>query len=242
MNAASHPYRTFACTACGYTFPAPVSCGNRFCPVCSHPRRRRAAAKLRALVSTIKPPPFHTLKHLTLTVRSGADLDIMHRSLISSFRRLRAHRLWRDKVRGGAYVLELTGRPGQWHLHLHSIIEARYIPWTLLHDNWQKVAPGRGVFIATRPPKLICHYLTAYLTKNELSPDFAKQAGSALRSSRLFSTFGTWHDITLRLKPQPYPCPKCHDSTWFPLDLLSIINKIGYLPRRHHHERESHDA
>lgn len=237
MDADRHLYRTFACTACGHTIKAPVSCGNRFCPVCSGPRRRRASAKLRLLASQISPPFGYTFKHLTLTIRSSQDLSRMHRNLVSGFRCLRQSALWRSKVRGGAYTLELTGRPGAWHLHLHAILEARYIPWSLLHSRWLKVSKSHGVFIATRPRKLVIHYLTKYLTKNELSPDILKSAGFDLRSARLFNTFGSWHSVSIKLPNASYPCPKCGQISWFPLDLLDIINKIGYLPRKRKHER-----
>jgi hypothetical protein len=239
LDADRHLYRTFACTACGYTFQAPVACGNRFCPVCSSPRRRRAAQKLRALVASITPPFPHTFKHLTLTVPSHPDLNVMHRDLLLGFRRLRQRSLWKRTVRGGAFTLELTGRPGAWHLHLHAILEARYIPWNLLHQGWQKVSPGRGVFIATRPPRVITHYLTGYITKNELSADNQKTASNALKSSRLFCTFGTWHNLTIKLPRRGFDCPICHDDSCYPLDLLNIINRIGYLPRKRHKERAS---
>lgn len=236
MDADRHLYRTFACTACGYIFKAPISCGNRFCSVCSTPRRRRAAQKLRFLVTQIRPPAFYTFKHLTLTIRNGSDLDVMYRSLLCGFRRLRQHRLWKSKVRGGAFILELTGQPGNWHLHLHAIIEARYVPWSLLHDQWQKVSTGHGVWIATRPPGVILNYLTSYLTKNQLPPESQKQAAHALRNARLFQTFGVWHNLTVTLPKVNYPCPKCGDCSYYPLDLLEIINRIGYLPRRRRKE------
>lgn len=237
LDADRHFYRTFACTACGYTFKAPLSCSDRFCPVCSSPRRRRTAAKLRALVTQIHPPFAHSFKHLTLTIRNHPDLPWMHRTLLQSFRRLRSHLLWQRTVRGGAFVFETTGQPGNWHLHLHAILEARYIPWSLLHDRWQKVSAGRGVYITTAPPKRICWYLTKYLTKNQLSAEASRSASKDLASTRLFTTFGTWHNISIKLPHIGYPCPKCNDSTWFPLDLLDIINRIGYLPRKRKKER-----
>lgn len=224
------------CTKCGYDFKAPVSCGNRFCEVCSGPRRRRVRAKLSSLVDATRLPFAHSLRHLTLTVPNQTDLSAAHRHLVHSFRRLRQRAFWRNKVRGGAVVFELTGAPGTWHLHLHAIIVSRYLPHSLLVKHWKQVSGGIGVYITCRPPKVVLRYLTSYLSKCSLSAEHAQEASDSLKQSRIFSCFGTWHDLIKTIPPILSVCPKCGDVSWYPLTYLSRAAERGYYLRPHHHK------
>ena len=214
----SHQWRTIVCSSCQYTFKVPLYCLNRFCPVCTGSRRRRIRSKLTSLASQVKPSPGYSLKHLTLTIPNSADPFSTCRSLVCSFRRLRQRSFWGSKVRGGAYVIEVTGKPGSWHVHLHSIVESKYLPFPVLLKYWRRVSPGRGVYIKAAPPHAITHYLTKYLTKSDLPVEHQKILAKAMRGLRLFQCFGTWHDLIITQAKVDYCCPSCGDVCWFPLD------------------------
>lgn len=216
----SHTYRRIVCLSCGFTFDVPIYCGNRFCNTCARPRLRRIRAKLNALLTSVRPSPGYSIKFLTLTIPNTPDLRAAHLILLRSFRRLRQRALWNRRVRGGAYVLELTGNPSSWHLHLHAIIESRYIPVKQLSRTFEKAGGGRIVWITRIPPHAASLYLTKYLTKSSLPLDSQREASLALAGARLFQPFGSWHDLSLSLPKVHYVCPRCNSVAWSDLDTL----------------------
>lgn len=223
-----HEFKSILCSFCGFEIRVPVYCGNRFCPICSGPRLARVQKRLNLLIKQIPFVKGCDLKHLTLTIMNCPDLDSMVANLVSSFRKLRHRRLWKSYVLGGAFVIEVTGDVGNWHAHIHSIIQSSYIPWKALLAEWMTCSNGRGVFIQRIPKREIVRYLTKYLSKNGVAPDLANTTGQALTGYRLFQTFGKWHGISTKLARTPYPCPKCKSTSWIPLDIL-LLPDISYI-------------
>ena len=213
-----HDFRQFACSHCGRDFLAPVSCGNRFCPVCSGRKRRRLRAQLRAVLATLPAARTFPVRFLTLTVPVNPELRNTARVLIASLRRLRQRKWWKSRVRGGCYVLEVAGRPGAWHLHLHVIIEGTFLPKRQLSAEWAKVSPGRIVRVRAFPPAVIAGYITKYITKSALSPSLQSAASGALQSARLFAFFGSWLKVIHKVKSPPAVCPSCGYDCWIWMD------------------------
>jgi len=209
-----HPYQTIFCTNCGHARRVPAYCGNRFCPICTRGQKLRAKRKLQAIVSRCRPLPGHSIKHLTLTIPNVVKPEWGVDTLVASFRKLRQRAFWRHYVAGGAYVLEITNTGNGWHVHMHAIIQARFIPWKLLLKHWMSVSSGRVTWISEVPTKVAISYLTAYLYKCSLSEHHQKQASDALRNRRLFPTFGSWHDIHVKLSHGDLVCPICRHSVW----------------------------
>lgn len=215
-----HTFRTLFCGACGYRKQIPVSCGNRFCPVCSLARRSRTLKRLRAIILKVRPKYPYSTKHLTLTIPNSYKADVGAAYLVACFRKLRQRLFWRRHVVGGAYALDITGSPGRWHVHLHAVIEARFTPWRRLLAEWKRVAKASGVFIQEVPPKYVLSHLTTYVTKNDIPEQYQIIISDALRNYRLFQTFGTWHSIKVHLSHSDFKCPKCSNTTWLPEELL----------------------
>lgn len=163
------------------------------------------------------------LSHLTLSTANCSDLSAGVRSLISSFRRLRQRKLWRSHVSGGAYVIEVTGHPGSWHPHLHIIIESTYIEWSQLLSAWQSVSGGSSVYIQRIPGKQAVAYLTKYISKPSVNTTLLSQLNAALKDTRMFQPFGTWHSVRLPVVKKSYPCPECGCDVWVPEILIDII-------------------
>lgn len=225
-----HQYRTIACTGCGHTITVPVSCGNRFCPTCSGPRRRRVQAKLKALCQLSHPSPGYRLRFLTLTTPNVSNLGTGADHLVTSFRRLRSSNFWRTRVTGGAYVMEVTGTAGRWHLHLHAIIESRYLPVYRLSKVWQRCSGGRIVYVKNVPVREMINYVTKYVTKSILPHDQQLIASKQLRNRRVFCPFGTWHNISLTIPKIDYCCPICGNTVWLPLDerVLNVYRRRSH--------------
>lgn len=225
----NHQYRRVCCTHCGYHIDVPIYCGNRFCSVCSGPRLKRVKLRLTTLISKAPFVSGHDFKHLTLTIQNRQDLPGMITHLIKSFKALRRTQFWKHHVYGGAFVIEVTGEPGSWHAHIHSILQCTWIKYESLLTIWMHISRGRGVFI-TRIPKTQCvKYLTKYLSKCSVSEQDISDIAPTLASYRLFQTFGKWHSIKTSFPKQPYPCPKCKVCAWLPFDILhaDLISRYG---------------
>lgn len=216
----SHDYRTIICTNCGFSRSVPIYCGNRFCDVCGRPRRLRVRRQLNHLISNIPFLLGQDFKHLTLTIRNRQHLDNMVNYLVRSFRRLRQTRYWKSHVSGGAFVIEVTGAPGNWHAHIHAVVKCKWMTWNHLLKHWIRCSGGRGVYIQRIPKTEIIRYLTKYITKSEVSDENLETASISLKSFRLFQTFGTWHAIKLSIPKQPYLCPRCGLHCWLPFDVF----------------------
>lgn len=228
-----HDFRVIVCQHCGYELTVPIYCGNRFCNVCSAPRLSRVRKRLNWICASLTPPRGYGFKHLTLTLRNESDLPIMLSHLVRAFRKLRQRAFWKQHVLGGAFVLEVTGRPGNWHAHLHMIIESRYIPYHKLLQLWLKVSGSRGVWIANIPKGKIVGYLTKYLSKSSVPLEITDEVARNLNGLRLFQPFGTWYAISQTYRAEPTGCPVCKHSCWFPSEILyrqldsSSIKKRG---------------
>lgn len=151
---------------------------------------------------------------MTLTIQSQEDLSPMITSLIVAFRRLRSRNLWKESVRGGVYVLEVTHSVKGWHAHLHVIMMARYIPQHFLSRIWKAVSGSPVLDIRQVKGKSPVGYVTHYLTKFDLPPEVAAEAEAAIRNRRLWSPFGIAHDLNQQYKPAPVPCPHCGQCAW----------------------------
>lgn len=212
---AFHTFRSFGCSACGYAFRAPVSCGNRFCDVCHSARSRNIRAKLRSLVISVDLEKGERFRLLTLSITNTPDLQQQSRILLQSFRKLRQRQYWRSKVSGGAFVLEVSGAPGNWHLHIHAIISAKFMSYKLLQKHWRKCSGGKGCHLKTVPKHAIIGYLTKYLTKSDLPVYAQNEASEALKGTRLFNPFGSWYAVCRNVKPIEFVCPKCGEVSWY---------------------------
>lgn len=207
----AHQYYRIWCTTCGLSFDIPSYCGDRFCPTCNVFRRARIKRKLSFILQSLHLEQGIQVRFLTLTIPNQSNLDKGARVLINSFRRFRQRQWWRNRVRGGCFVLEVTGRPGCWHIHLHAIIESRYLPIRIVSRIWAECSPGRIVHIKLIPVAAVVRYLTKYITKTELSIADRRIASFQLKNVRLFQPFGSWHAASLKAPHYGHACPRCGD-------------------------------
>lgn len=142
-------------------------CGNRICPACQRAYAHRTGRRLAELFTHSRnhPPAF-----LTLTLKpSAAPLEDTIRHLKAFFRRLRATPLWKNAVKYGVAVVEVTrGKRGtHWHAHLHCIIWADFIKQQTLSDLWRKITCGSFIVDIRRVKSSddVTDYMTSYLTK-----------------------------------------------------------------------------
>lgn len=204
-----HTYRTIQCGGCSNTFHVPLSCGDRFCSICSGPRRRKVRAKLDAIVKSLKFRKRYGIKFITLTIPNQEDPRAGFKIIQKSFRRLRQRSFWKWKVDGGAWVVEITGQPGRWHVHIHAVLESKFIRHSLLKRHWSEVSPGSIVYIQSIPVDTVVRYLTKYCAKSTVAEAHRIHISHALKGCRLFQPFGSWQSLALSVPKVDYCCPEC---------------------------------
>ena len=211
----SHDYRHFTCGGCGYSFNAPVSCGNRFCDVCQGSRRRKIRAKLTAIIKSRNADSGNGIKLLTLTIPNQEDIRYATVQILRSFRRLRQRSFWRNKCSGGSWIVEITGSPKKWHVHLHALLESRYIPYAFLSKHWSQVSLGKIVYISKVPSGAAIGYVTSYVSKSKCDPNYWLHISQQLKDTRLFQPFGSWHAAAAEIPSIAYSCPECDYTGFF---------------------------
>ena len=226
-----HSYRRIVCTSCGFSFDAPIRCDDRFCEVCGRIRRRRIFSRIHQLLKLTTIVRGRWFRHIVLTVPNSPDLKAATEDLLASFRRLRQRSWWKSLVSGGMYVLEVNGRPGDFHPHLHVIAYSRYLPKRQLSYEWSQCSPGRIVRIRYIRNKRVASYLTAYLSDLKTPRDIRLTISEALRGKRFFSSFGEYHQLISTIPEYNYECPICGSCTWEPLDRVVRHSHQPFMPR-----------
>jgi len=122
-----HEFRRIICTVCGQVLDIPVYCGDRFCPVCSVSRSIRTRSRMQWLVDHQPKLHAHAFYFWTFSLKNCQDLPKGIAQLQKSFRKLRSRQYWKTHVEGGAFVIEIKGRPGDWHPHIHVIVYSTYM-------------------------------------------------------------------------------------------------------------------
>lgn len=210
----THDYSTIYCQSCGHSHAIPVRCGRRFCAVCSRQQASRTRRRLEWICGKMLKPKTYGWKFITLTLVSSEDLATMIDSLISGFRKLRSRKLWQSAVSGGVYVLEVTHSARGWHAHIHVIAMMRYVPQHHLSVVWKTITGSPIVDIRAVKGNSPIGYVTHYLTTWDLPPDVVTDAEAAVKNRRLWSPFGTAHDLNLTYVPPLFPCPHCGEVAW----------------------------
>lgn len=184
-------------------------CKSRACVRCSRLRAVALAARALEALSRCEDPRF-----LTLTLQSSPDpLRAQLKTLTAAFARLRRSPVWKDHVRGGLYVIEVTynARTGHWHPHIHTIIDGIYFPHPLIRDAWLRATGTSYVVHISRTQRLrtLARYIAKYVSKGcdaaAYPSDRAAELACAMHGLRFCQTFGSLHGIKLsREQPDKY--------------------------------------
>lgn len=176
-----------------------ASCRSRHCPRCGARRLAKVKHQLGPITEKIDDSRF-----LTLTQQhTDAPLSEQLKHLRRSFARLRRSPIWRERVKGGVYTVEITynAKTDRWHPHLHAILDGDYLPQERLRDAWKIANPGSEIVWIARVPnrRTLRHYLTNYITKGFRTDEIPLQRlaewTEALHGCRLMQTFGSLHGL-----------------------------------------------
>jgi hypothetical protein len=122
--------------------------------------------------------------------------------LYDAFKDLRRLSLWSAAVTGGAAFCEVTRSTSSatWHVHLHVIAHARFIPKESLSQAWRAVTGDSFIVdIQKAVGAKASHYVTKYVTKALTGsilhdPVLLDEFVLAMKGRRLMVCFGTWYN------------------------------------------------
>jgi hypothetical protein len=138
-----HSYYTVAtCCDCGKVRKFPNRCDLFFCPECANHLQNERTRQVEWWAERIRQP-----KHVVLTTKripelTGAHVDEL-RKMFSQLRRRKFARNWK----GGYYGIQITHSVKGWMLHIHALIDARWIDTTELKKQWYSATRGFGYII-----------------------------------------------------------------------------------------------
>lgn len=195
------------------------TCHDRFCLPCGRERSRVIAGNVK-LRTEGKPARF-----ITLTLRSTTEpLTELLAKLTKDFGALRRSKMWRTRVTGGVGFLECKWIPAsnRWHVHLHCLVQGRYVPQDELSRTWEKITGTSKIVdirIATNDKHVtfyICKYASKPLDHSVVTePLRLDEAIVALKGKRLCMTFASWRGYKLTEPPET--------GTWIQLGTLDQI-------------------
>jgi hypothetical protein len=208
------------CMDCGSHRAFPNRCDRFYCPEC---QPRLAYERKRSVEWWTHE--VHQPKHVVLTVRNVWDLTKGHvQELKKWFTNLRNRKFARN-WRGGFYSLEITNEGKGWHLHIHALVDAKWIDAPELARQWNSVTNNSGNIVKVKDCRQSDYLaeVTKYAVKgSQLSawtPDQIVTLIEALDGVRCFGVFGSlygkrtefqeWLESIRDQKPR-CPCGSCN--------------------------------
>lgn len=167
-------------------------CDQFFCPECQPSLSRKRIAGVSWWTTQIHQP-----KHITLTLRNTHDLTKGHLTELKKFFTRLRHRRFCKGWKGGLYTIEITNNGNGWHLHMHVLVDARWVDARQLALEWASVNGGIGHIVAVKDCRSVDYLkeVTKYAAKGS---DIAAWSGqditefiAAVRGSRTFGVFGS---------------------------------------------------
>lgn len=204
--------RQCICLECGEAFYIPDRCRQRTCPLCSYAESKTRGAWIVRMLGAMKFP-----KLLTLTiVRTDRDPGDVIDYLRSCFNELRKEKFF-EKVKGGAYQIELKWRGDGWHIHLHAMLDCPYLPKQWIFTAWCKITGQSYANIDIKAAKTEAEqvYVAKYAAKAaDYEGDIPQVVAwyLATKGKRLFTTFGAWYNRE--------PPAETHDENWQPFKFV----------------------
>lgn len=181
------------CTHCGEAWWVTTKCRQRVCPICSYKVSKDRAKLIQLFINRLKYPKFVTL---TMPRWTGDPREGI-KELRSAFLRLRKNGGIKE-LKGGCYSIELVPKDDGWHIHMHLILDAPFIPHAKLIVEWGKAlrVPRPSVDVRNADKGSAAHYVAKYVTKSlppDVEADTYVDLWEAIKGSRLFALFGDWY-------------------------------------------------
>ena len=166
-------------------------CEQKFCPVCQPRLAKERKQSVEWWTKEIPQP-----KHVVLTCR---NTETITKSKVLAFKRnfqrLRRSRFC-DNWEGGFYSLEVTNEGRGWHLHLHALVNSRFIDAQKLAILWGKIVGQEYAIVCVKDVRKTDYLaeVTKYACKGSQlaswSPKDIADFVDAFDGVRTFGVFG----------------------------------------------------
>jgi hypothetical protein len=136
-------------------------------------------------------------KHVVLTVKNAHDLTRGHLDQLQKWFGALRRRKFASNWKGGFYSIECTNEGRGWHLHIHALVEAKWIDKQQLSDQWRSVTNGMGRIVEVKDCrdrsylKEVSKYAVKGCQLASWSPENIATFVSAFRGKRIFGVFGS---------------------------------------------------
>lgn len=176
------------------------ACRLRWCPLCSRAKASHVANSVAGWLKSFKVP-----KILTLTLKHSADsLDKQVTRLYAAFQVLRRRRLLSSKIKGGIWFFQvkLSEQTGEWHPHLHCLLQSEFIPHRAIKLAWHEITGDsdivdiRAVYDARKVADYVARYAARPAQLASLSQAHRLEVYDALKGRRLAGKWGSATDVT----------------------------------------------
>lgn len=196
-------------------------CERRYCPLCAPRLAKERQQQIEFWSTQIKRP-----KMLTLTARNVPLLTKEYLAWFKvCFRKLRAQKVW-ESVKGGMWSMEVTNQGRGWHVHLHVLIDAPFVPLGKIERAWSKLI--RQAFAIVHIKELtgkgwikeIVKYVSKPTEMIHWPDDQLKSYLATIDAVKMFGVFGTlygarseWTAFVASIRIQGMLC-ECGCSDW----------------------------
>jgi len=230
-----HSYYTIAhCADCAKVRKFPNRCDLFYCPECAAHLQNERSRQVEWWTVRCPQP-----KHVVLTIRNIPDLSPGHvdelRDMFSRLRRRKFARNWK----GGFYTIQITYSAKGWHLHIHALVNARWIDEDKLKEEWRSITNGLGYIVRVKDcrEKSYLREITRYVVHGSQlaawQPAVLKTFVKAFKHKRTFGVFGELYGArsefaewiaSLKLARPRCECGSCNvryysESQWLMFDL-----------------------
>lgn len=227
------------CSGCASVSKFYNRCDRLWCPFCQPRLARERKRAIEWWTQQAGQP-----KHVVLTARNTVTLTNQSVCLFKlAFKRLRRS-VFAAGWRGGFFSLEVTNEGRGWHLHLHALIDARWIDAKELALRWGKLVGQEFAIVKVKDVRdgSYLQEVTKYAVK---SSDLASWSGEdiscfvdAFKGVRTFGVFGSLFGVraqfqewiaSLELKSETCECGCSHFKILTPNQLAEI--ELGHQGR-----------
>jgi hypothetical protein len=131
----------------------PYTCHQRYCPACARAASMKTWCRLHGYHSLFPQRVRQwNLKWITLTIVNPAygNLRTSLLSMLKAFKNLKRPQnstLFKSYIKGYLWNAEVSInlRARTWHPHIHLLVDAEYVPWTVLKHAWQTALSAQGL-------------------------------------------------------------------------------------------------
>lgn len=194
-------YTVAVCNGCNAVQKFPNRCDQFFCPECQPRLQADRKKAVEWWTREIEQP-----KHVVLTVKNIFDLQKGHvQELKKWFTRLRRTKFASNWL-GGFYKIEVTEEGEGSHLHMHCLIDAKWIDSFGLSEQWQKVTRGFGRIVKVKDCRgeSYLNEVTKYTVKGVMlaawTPEQICKFVDAFKGVRTFGVFGSLYGARTKFR------------------------------------------